>query len=153
MFEGFDRPEDRPHTLAWIWTQIIAGFAVMIPMIWLFGEWGLSSLVLIPILINIVGDGLAEPVGIRFGTHEYKTKALFTSKEYVRTLEGSACVLITGFIVVAMHFEYFTTTQFILSMLFVPLIMTLTEAYSPHTWDTPFLMFTGYMSLLLIMQF
>tara|TARA_B100001079_G_scaffold237028_1_gene219800 strand:- start:122 stop:868 length:747 start_codon:yes stop_codon:yes gene_type:complete len=153
MFEGFDRPEDRPHTLAWIWTQIIAGFVVMIPMIWLFGEWGLSSLVLIPILINIVGDGLAEPVGIRFGTHEYKTKALFTSKEYVRTLEGSACVLITGFIVVAMHFEYFTTTQFILSMLLVPLIMTLTEAYSPHTWDTPFLMFTGYMSLLLIMQF
>jgi phytol kinase len=153
MFEGFDRPEDRPHTLAWIWTQIIAGFAVMIPMIWLFGEWGLSSLVLIPILINIVGDGLAEPVGIRFGTHEYKTKALFTSKEYVRTLEGSACVLITGFIVVAMHFEYFTTTQFILSMLLVPIIMTLTEAYSPHTWDTPFLMFTGYMSLLLIMQF
>jgi phytol kinase len=122
-------------------------------MVWLFGEWGLASLVLIPILINVVGDGLAEPVGIRFGTHEYKTKALFTSKEYVRTLEGSACVLITGFIVVAMHFEYFTTTQFILSMLFVPLIMTLTEAYSPHTWDTPFLMFTGYASLLLIMQF
>ena len=153
MFEGLDRPEDRPYTLIWIWTQFAVGFAVMIPMIWLFGEWGLSSLVLIPILINIVGDGLAEPVGIRFGTHEYKTKALFTSKEYVRTLEGSACVLITGFIVVAMHFEYFTTTQFILSMLLVPLIMTLTEAYSPHTWDTPFLMFTGYMSLLLIMQF
>ena len=153
MFEGFDRPEDRPHTLVWLWTQITAGFVVMIPMVWLFGEWGLASLVLIPILINVVGDGLAEPVGIRFGTHEYKTKALFTSKEYVRTLEGSACVLITGFIVVALHFEYFTTTQFILSMLFVPLIMTLTEAYSPHTWDTPFLMFTGYASLLLIMQF
>ena len=153
MFEGFDRPEDRPYTLAWIWTQFAAGFAIMLPMIWLFGHWDLASLVLIPILINVVGDGLAEPVGIRFGTHEYKTKALFTNKEYVRTLEGSACVLITGFIVVAMHFEYFTTTQFILSMLLVPLLMTLTEAYSPHTWDTPFLMFTGYMSLLLIMQF
>ena len=153
MFEGFDRPEDRPYTLAWIWTQFAAGFAIMLPMIWLFGQWDLASLVLIPILINVVGDGLAEPVGIRFGTHEYKTKALFTNKEYVRTLEGSACVLITGFLVVAMHFEYFSTTQFILSMLLVPLLMTLTEAYSPHTWDTPFLMFTGYMSLLLIMQF
>ena len=153
MFEGFDRPEDRPYTLIWLWTQLAAGFAVMLPMIWLFGQWGLASLVLIPILINIVGDGLAEPVGVRFGTHEYKTRALFTNKEYVRTLEGSACVLITGFIVVAMHFEYFTTTQFILSMLLVPMIMTLTEAYSPHTWDTPFLMFTGYASLLLIMQF
>ena len=153
MFEGFDRPEDRPHTLAWIWTQIVAGFAVMLPMVWLFGQWGLESLVLIPILINVVGDGLAEPVGIRFGKHEYKTRALFTEKEYVRTLEGSACVLITGLIVVAMHYEYFTMTQFVLSMLLVPLLMTLTEAYSPHTWDTPFLMFTGYVSLLLIMQF
>jgi phytol kinase len=121
-------------------------------MVWLFGQWGLASLVLIPILINVIGDGLAEPVGVRFGKNEYKTRALFTNKEYVRTLEGSACVLITGFIVVAMHFEYFTTTQFVLSMLLVPIIMTLTEAYSPHTWDTPFLMFTGYMSLLLIMQ-
>ena len=92
----------------------------------------------------------------RFGTHEYKTKALFTNKEYVRTLEGSACVLVTGFIVVAYSYyagDFDTTLQFALSMLFIPIIMTLTEAYSPHTWDTPFLMFTGYASLMLIMQF
>ena len=153
MYEGFDRPEDRPYTLTWIFTQFAAGFSVMLPMIWLFGQWGLESLVVIPILINVVGDGLAEPVGVRFGKHEYKTRALFTDKTYVRTLEGSACVLITGFVVIAMHYEYFTTLQFILAMLFVPIIMTLTEAYSPHTWDTPFLMFTGYVSLLMIMQF
>ena len=153
MFEGIDRPEDRPHTLIWIWTQFAAGFVVLLPMIWLFGQWGLESLVLIPILINIIGDGLAEPVGVRFGKHEYKTRALFTNKTYVRTLEGSACVLITGFIAVAMHAEFFTEIQFVLAMLFVPIIMTLTEAYSPHTWDTPFLMFTGYTSLMLIMQF
>ena len=104
-------------------------------------------------MINVIGDGLAEPVGVRFGKYQYKTKALFTNKEYFRTLEGSACVLISGFIIIAMHVDYFTTLQFALAMLFVPIIMTLTEAYSPHTWDTPFLMFTGYVSLLLIMQF
>jgi len=154
MFEGFDRPEDRPHTLTWLWTQFGVGFGVMLPMIWLFGQRDLESLVLIPILINIIGDGLAEPVGIRFGKHEYKTRALFTNKTYVRTLEGSACVLITGFIVIAYHVNDFDTTlQFALAMLFVPILMTLTEAYSPHTWDTPFLMFTGYASLMLIMQF
>ena len=153
MFEGFDRPEDRPHTLTCLWSQFAAGFAVMLPMIWLCGQWGLESLVLIPILINVIGDGLAEPVGVRFGTHKYKTRALFTNKEFVRTLEGSACVLITGFIVILMHIEYFSTIQFILAMLFIPIIMTLTEAYSPHTWDTPFLMFTGYASVMLIMLF
>ncbi len=153
MFEGFDRPEDRPHTLTWLWSQFAAGFAVMLPMIWLCGQFGLESLVLIPILINVIGDGLAEPVGVRFGTHKYKTRALFTNKEFVRTLEGSACVLITGFIVILMHIEYFSTIQFILAMLLIPIIMTLTEAYSPHTWDTPFLMFTGYASVMLIMLF
>jgi len=151
MFEGIDRPEDRPYTLIWVWTQFAAGFAVLLPMIWLLGQRDLESLVLIPILINIIGDGLAEPVGIRFGKHEYKTRALFTNKTYVRTFEGSACVLITGFIVIVMHIEYFSTIQFILAMLFIPIIMTLTEAYSPHTWDTPFLMFTGYASVMLIM--
>jgi len=153
MFDGFDRPEDRPHTLTWLWTQFAAGFGVMLPMVWLYGQWGLELFVTIPILINVIGDGLAEPVGVRFGKHEYKTKALFTDKTYVRTLEGSACVLITGFVVIAMHYEYFTLLEFILAMLFIPIIMTLTEAYSPHTWDTPFLMFTGYVSLMLIMQF
>jgi len=153
MFDGFDRPEDRPHTLTWLWTQFAAGFGVMLPMVWLYGQWGLELFVTIPILINVIGDGLAEPVGVRFGKHEYKTKALFTDKTYVRTLEGSACVLITGFVVIAMHYEYFTPLEFILAMLFIPIIMTLTEAYSPHTWDTPFLMFTGYVSLMLIMQF
>ena len=153
MFDGFDRPEDRPHTLTWLWTQFAAGFGVMLPMIWFFGQWNLESLVLIPILINVIGDGLAEPVGVKFGKHEYKTRAFFTNKTYVRTLEGSACVLITGFIAIAMHGEFFTDIQFVLAMLFVPILMTLTEAYSPHTWDTPFLMFTGYTSLLLVMQF
>ena len=57
MFEGFDRPEDRPHTLLWLWTQYAAGFAVMVPMIWWFGHLGYEALVTIPILINIVGDG------------------------------------------------------------------------------------------------
>jgi hypothetical protein len=31
--------------------------------------------------------------------------------------------------------------------------MTLAEAFSPHTWDTPFLMAAGYGGLLLVMQF
>ena len=152
MFLSFDRPEDRPNTLLWLSTQITVGYLVLIPSIIYFFKFGYSDLILIPILVNGIGDGLAEPVGVRFGKHHYETKAMFTDKTYVRTLEGSACVLITGFIVVAMHFDYFTTIQFVLAMLIVPIVMTLTEAYSPHTWDTPFLMFTGYMSLLLIMQ-
>ena len=152
MFDGFDRPEDRPHTLLWLWTQYAVGFAVMVPMIWWFGHLGLEALVTVPILINIVGDGLAEPVGVRFGKREYSVRALFTSQRFTRTLEGSACVLITGIVVLLMHATYVTAPQMVAGLLIIPIAMTLTEAYSPHAWDTPFLMLVGYGTLLGVMQ-
>jgi len=150
MFLSFDRPEDRPRTLLWLSTQITTGFLVIIPMIILFAQKGLLDLVLIPILINGIGDGLAEPVGVRFGKHKYEAYALFTDKKYVRSLEGSACVFITSILVVAFHFAYFTQPQFIVALVALPFLMTLAEALAPHTWDTPFLFFVGYSSLFLI---
>jgi len=147
MFRSFDRPEDRPYTLLWLSTQIVAGFLVIVPMVILFASYGLLDLILIPILINGIGDGLAEPVGIRFGRHQYKVHALFTRKRYVRTLEGSACVFITSIVVVALYFSSFTPLQYILALVFLPGLMTLAEAFSPHTWDTPFLLLAGYLAL------
>ncbi|MCP3925288.1 MAG: hypothetical protein GY714_22165 [Desulfobacterales bacterium] len=147
-FSSFDRPEDRPHTLLWLTTQITAGFLIIIPMIVLLKYVGMGSLILIPILINGIGDGLAEPVGIRFGKHKYETYALFSKKKYVRSFEGSACVLITSIIVILLYQPYFTHTQFIVAIFSIPVLMTLAEAFSPHTWDTPFLFFIGYLSLI-----
>jgi len=150
MFGSFDRPEDRPRTLLWLSTQITAGFLIVIPMVILFARWGLLDLILIPILINGIGDGLAEPVGVRFGKHTYEAYALFTDKRYVRSLEGSACVFITSILVVAFHYACFSQPQFIAAIIAVPILMTLGEAFAPHTWDTPFLFFIGYMSLFFI---
>jgi dolichol kinase len=150
MFLSFDRPEDRPRTLLWLSTQITAGFLVIVPMVILFAHRGLLDLVLIPILINGIGDGFAEPVGVRFGRHKYEVYALFTDKKYVRSLEGSACVFIASILIVAFHFVYFTQPQFIVALIALPFLMTLAEALAPHTWDTPFLFFVGYSSLFLI---
>ena len=150
MFLSFDRPEDRPRTLLWLSTQITTGFLVIIPMIILFAQRGLLDLILIPVLINGIGDGLAEPVGVRFGKHKYEVYALFTDKKYVRSLEGSACVFIASILIVAFHFASFTEPQFIVALIALPFLMTLAEALAPHTWDTPFLFFVGYSSLFLI---
>ena len=153
-FEGFDRPEDRPYTLVWIMTQFMVGYLIIIPFAWYFGHIGLAGLVMIPILINAIGDGLAEPVGVKFGKHPYTTKALFVDREYTRTLEGSACVWIMALLIIWIHEARFPTrTGFLVALLLVPPIMTLTEAKSPHTWDTPFLFFSGYVSLLAINEF
>ena len=150
MFASFDRPEDRPHTLMWLTTQIAAGYLVIILMIMLYIQKGHTNLILIPVLINGIGDGLAEPVGVRFGKLKYRTHALFSKKKYVRTVEGSACVFITSIIVIMLYKSCFTQGEYIAAVIIVPILMTLAEAFAPHTWDTPFLFLTGYLLLYLI---
>jgi dolichol kinase len=150
MFLSFDRPEDRPYTMTWVSTQIIAGYLVIIPALSLFIKSGYSHLIFIPVLINGIGDGLAEPVGIRFGKHKYKTKALFSKREYERSLEGSSCVFITSVIILFLFHSSFSNVEFIWALIVLPLAMTIAEAFSPHTWDTPFLFLTGYTILYFI---
>jgi dolichol kinase len=147
MFRSFDRPEDRPHTLLWFSTQIIVGYAVLIPMSIVFTRRGFHELMFIPVLIHGIGDGLAEPVGIRFGRHKYTTRA-FLSKErrYTRSYEGSACVFIVGLLSVVLFYSSFTTPQFFVALLAVPLLTTVAEATAPHTWDTPYIFLAAGLS-------
>ena len=147
MFLSFDRPEDRPNTLLWLSTQIIVGYLILVPIIIYFFSVGYADLILIPILVNGIGDGLAEPVGIRFGRIKYKTYALFTKKKYERTVEGSACVFLTSIIVIIFFNSGFTSSEFFTVIIIFPIVMTLAEAFAPHTWDTPFLFLFGFFTI------
>jgi phytol kinase len=138
-FSSFDRPEDRPHTLLWLSTQITATYLVIIPLIIYLYSAGKMSLLAIPVIINGVGDGLAEPVGIRFGKHTYSAYALFSRKKYVRSIEGSACIFITSIITTLALHPYFSVNQLCIALIVIPIVMTLAEAIAPHTWDSPFL--------------
>ena len=120
-FLSIDRPEDRPFTLLWITTQTAANFLVMIPFSTYLMIIDRMDLVFIIMLINGFGDGLAEPVGIRFGKHKYKTYALFTKKKYERSLEGSTCVFIASIIVISIHFTSFSSIQFIAALITIPM--------------------------------
>ncbi len=153
IFSAMDRPEDRPHTLFWLSTQVIVGYLVLIPLIFIFGQYGMSQLMLIPVFINGLGDGLAEPVGVRFGRHSYKTRALFGGRQYERTIEGSACVFLASILIVVLFQDYFTTSQFVAALVLMPVLMTFAEAFSPHTWDSPFLFLVGGLALLGIVHF
>lgn len=66
MFCSFDRPEDRPFTLTWLYTQFIASYLVLIPLLVYFESREMLPLVMIIVIANGVGDGLAEPVGINW---------------------------------------------------------------------------------------
>ena len=138
-FAAIDRPEDRPFTLLWLSTQTAATYGVIVGLIVILGQMGRPELIFLPLIINGIGDGLAEPVGVRFGRHKYTVRALFTRERYTRSLEGSACVFVSALAALAFLAGSFTGTQLLLACLTIPLAATLVEAFSPHTWDSPFI--------------
>lgn len=148
MFRSFDRPEDRPYTLVWLYTQFIASYLVLIPLLVYFESHDMLPLLMIIIIANGVGDGLAEPVGIRFGKKKYTTYALFTKEKYVRSYAGSACVFVTTVIAILAFHQYFNLVQLIAALVIVPILITLAEAFSPHTWDSPLIYAAGGVSLI-----
>ncbi len=155
-FVAWDRLEDRPYTLRYDMLEDILRFAVYLPFILIFGK--ASIIIMIPNLINEFGDGLAEPVGIRFGRHKYKAKALwhdgkFWNGEFQRSLEGSAMVFLTSIIVLFAYQDLFSVSQLVVAFLLIPITMTLAEAFSPHTNDGPFLAFVGCSLLWMITQY
>ncbi len=152
-FSSFDRPEDRPYTLLWYMSQLVVGYIVLYPAIILYDHYHLMALLNIQILIGVFGDGLAEPIGIKFGIHKYTTQAIFSKRKYVRSIEGSLAVFITS-IIVLLFFRYaFDPIQFYVALATVPLAMTLAEALSPHTWDDPLMIGVGSLLVFLIKKF
>jgi phytol kinase len=105
-------------------------------------------MIFIPITINTLGDGLAEPVGVKWGKHKYTTRSLYYngkwwSGSFVRSYEGSSMVWLSTWLILGILYDLFTTPQFIFLMVLMPPAMTLTEAISPHTNDGPFLAIIG----------
>jgi len=81
MFASIDRPEDSPNTLSWLVSQTVVGLLVLWVTQYFWLLIGVPiELLYITILATTFGDGLAEPVGIRFGKHEYVTKGFFVDK-------------------------------------------------------------------------
>jgi len=151
-YAAIDRPEDRPFTLLWLSTQVVATYLVIVLMVVWLTHYGKQPLIYIVVLVAGLGDGLAEPVGIRFGKRKYRVKALFTDRYYTRSLEGSACVFLSAILATFILRQHLNEVQFLLTLGIVPITMTLTEALSPHTWDNPFLFLVGGISIVGVLE-
>lgn len=152
VFASIDRPEDRPFTLIWVSTQVLATYAVLVLMLWWLSSYEKEVLIYITVLVAGIGDGLAEPVGVRFGKRKYQTYALFTNKKYTRSIEGSLCVFGSGILAILLLQEHLTLMQILLALVVIPITMTIAEALSPHTWDGPFLYLTGGASTVFVLE-
>jgi len=154
MFTSIDRPEDRPHTLRLSMANVVPGMFISLGMLKLFQMEGNPSLMLLAAMVAIVGDGLAEPVGINLGKHKYKCNSAFGNRTYVRSWEGSACVHFAGVFFIAVYASAFDSfLQTVIAMLVLPPLTAWVESVSPHTIDAPFLSLTTGGVLLFVVHF
>eukprot|EP01063_Lacrimia_lanifica_P015008 TRINITY_DN2165_c0_g1_i1.p1 TRINITY_DN2165_c0_g1~~TRINITY_DN2165_c0_g1_i1.p1 ORF type:complete len:356 (+),score=90.72 TRINITY_DN2165_c0_g1_i1:98-1165(+) len=146
LYAALDRPEDHPYTRLWFISQL----CVSLPVIAFFHVWmskiDEDSLVFIPIIVLALGDGLAEPVGVRFGKHKYKVPRLCGRDRYYRSYEGSSMVFLVSVIACAAHYKSFENDKhFAWCICIIPFLETLIEAWAPHTWDNPLILAGGYL--------
>ncbi len=144
LYAAIDRPEDRPFTTFWFITQLTASLPIIMGFSVLFSNLDRNNFIFIPLWILAFGDGLAEPVGTKYGYHKYKVKGFLVNKEYTRSLQGSLCVYIASLISVLAYYNSLTKSSITFCVVLMPLVMPLVEAYSPHTWDNPIILLTGY---------
>jgi phytol kinase len=133
MYEAMAREKDSPRRTYYI---VVPYLATLIG--------GLLSNILFPstavfgYLVTGLGDAIAEPVGTRFGKHEYKVPALRGVKA-IRTLEGSCAVFVASLLSLtlslALSHQYDLSVASWLIVLLIALASTLVEAISPHGWD------------------
>ena len=147
QFNSLDRIEDRPNTLKWI---VLGNMLPGLFIITVFKQIFETHLHL-PLLASVVvftvaiGDGLAEPVGTYLGKKKYVVPSWNLKHRYVRSYAGSACVYIAALVFLFLFKGQFTNPQeFWSAIILFPPIMTLSEAFAPHSMDTPIMMLVGF---------
>jgi phytol kinase len=101
------------------------------------------------VLTVAIGDGLAEPVGTYLGKKKYVVPSWNLKNRYVRSYAGSACVYIAALVFLILFRDQFANPQeFWSAIIFFPPVMTLSEAFAPHSMDTPVMMLVGFSLLL-----
>jgi len=133
MYEAMAREKDAPRRTYYI---VIPYFATLIG--------GLLSNILFPstavfgYLVTGLGDAVAEPVGTRFGKHEYKVPAI-SGVRAIRSLEGSCAVFIASALALtacfALSHQLDLSGRSLLLIVLISSVSTLVEAISPHGWD------------------
>lgn len=156
QFNSLDRIEDRPNTLKWIVLgNMLPGLLIITIFKQIFETFlQLPALASVVVFTVAIGDGLAEPVGTYLGKKKYVVPSWNLKHRYVRSYAGSACVYLCAILFLVLYKGQFANPQqFWYSLLLFPPIMTLSEAFAPHSMDTPIMMLIGFSLLFGICHF
>jgi len=133
MYEAMAREKDEPRRTYYI---VVAYLATLMG--------GLLSSIFFPhaavlgYLVCGLGDAIAEPVGTRFGKHQYRAPAV-RGVRAVRSLEGSASVFLVSMLALIAFMAFSPRFALTAHSAFIAVLIagvsTAVEAVSPHGWD------------------
>lgn len=134
LYEAMAREKDAPHRTRFI---VVPYFATLIggvlSHLWFGPQFAVAGL-----LVTGVADAIAEPIGTRFGKHEYRVLSLSKTRSK-RSLEGSTAVFVAAIACVLLaarlHSDIQLSWSTVALSVGIACICTLVEAVSPHGWD------------------
>jgi phytol kinase len=125
------RPKDEPHPTRYIIYPYLATFLGGV----------VSNFYFLPIaavagyLAAGLGDAIGEPVGTKWGKHQYPVYSWGSAVKSPRSLEGSLAVFLVSMIafMISMHLYNFPIEWYKIAI--AALIAAIVEGLSPHGWD------------------
>ncbi len=97
MFAGYARESDVPHEAFHVWFSWLVSIIGLVIIDQAFHDMTVTRTAG---LVLGLADGVAEPVGVRWGRRKYRVPSLTGGAEMYRSVEGSAAVFFTTFLVV-----------------------------------------------------
>lgn len=140
LYEALAREKDAPFRTKYIVYSYLATFFGGVVANVFFAKYAILGY-----LITGIADAVAEPIGTRFGKHQYRVFSFDKTKVSYRSIEGSFAVFIASSFIFYFAF-HFTQTMFpstIVIVLIMAFICTLTEAFSPSGFDNMLLQIIG----------
>lgn len=139
LYEALAREKDAPYKTKYIVYSYLATFFGGVISNVLFGKYAILGY-----LITGIADAIAEPIGTRFGKHQYRVFSFDRNKISYRSIEGSLAVFSASFCIY-FFVLYTTQTMFpsIPNVFIMAFICTITEAISPSGFDNMLLQIVG----------
>jgi dolichol kinase len=132
IFHGYARATEAPGAATQVllpWLAAVYGLGFVDA---LFGDWTITRTAA---LILGLADGVAEPVGSRFGKHRFAVLDPLFGGRHTRSLEGSLAVFLTGLGVILCCASAAWTFPLLWAASLAALGVACCEAVTPHGLD------------------
>lgn len=140
FYEALAREKDAPFRTKYIVYSYLATFIGGVLANLFFGKFAIFGYA-----ITGIADAIAEPIGTKFGKHQYRVFSFDKTKISFRSIEGSLAVFVVSyaiyFFAILFTQSVFPTTYFIVFVM--ALVCTITEAFSPSGFDNMLLQIVG----------